>query len=324
MRTQMNTAWPQLFLTLGRAMIDNQGEDSFCYSLDPQNQRGMIAALDGCGGSGARRYQTPEREHGATGAYIASRTVAFALYKWYEAPLHDLPESPLHAAIEDALREAAAAYPPMSSLVLGGSLMRAFPTTLSAAIIQNQEDGAQLRVIWAGDSRCYLFTPDGLTQLTRDDLAGGADAMENIFYDSPMSNVVCADRPFTLNERTMKIKAPYILLTATDGFFGAFPSPMDFEHFLLRTLCQADTPGMWRDNMRAELDPIAIDDDRAVILGSGFASFTALRDSFRSRLAYIESTYITPMNEHTPRSREQMMDLWQRYKPAYEGACDPE
>lgn len=324
MGTPMKTAWPQLFLTLGHALIDSQGEDSFCYSLDPENQRGMIAALDGCGGSGARRHLMPERENGVTSAYIASRTVAFALYKWYEERLHGLPEASLHSAIEGALHEAAKAYPPASSLSIGGSLMRTFPTTLSAAIVEKHEDGTQLHVLWAGDSRCYLLTPDGLTQLTQDDLVSGADAMENIFYDSPMSNVICADRPFTLNERRLQITEPYILLAATDGFYGAFPSPMDFEHFLLRTLFQADNPGMWQDNMRAELDPIAIDDDRAVILGSGWESFSAMRDSFRQRLDHLETTYIVPMNEHHPRSRDQMMALWQRYKSAYEGACDHE
>lgn len=324
MSKRKSAAWPQLFLTLGRALVDNRGEDSFCYSFDPQNQRGLIAALDGCGGSGARRRLMPGREDSITDAYIASRTAAFALYRWYEEQLHGHKEVPLHDAIEDALHEAEKAYPPASSLILGGSMMRTLPTTLSAAIVQEQADDAHLRIVWAGDSRCFQLTPDGLVQLTRDDLVGGADAMENIFYDSPMSNVVCADRPFTLNERRLHINRPYLLLTATDGFYGAFPSPMDFEHFLLRTLCKADTPGMWRDNMRAELDPIAIDDDQAVILGSGWESFAVMRDSFLPRLAHMEATYITPMNEHSPRSREQMMDLWRRYKPAYEGACDSE
>jgi len=322
--SRKTAAWPQLFLAFGRALVENQGEDSWCYSLDPENRRGLIAALDGCGGSGARRHQLDGRENGATGAYIASRAVAFTLYRWYEEQLHGLPEAPLHDAISDALQQAREAYPPVSSLAIGGSMVRAFPTTLSAATVQAETDGAQLRIVWAGDSRCYLLTPDGLAQLTQDDLVGGADAMENIFFDSPMSNVLCADRAFTLNERRLRVREPYILLTATDGFFGCFPSPMDFEHFLLRTLSAADTPDGWQQAMRAQIDPIAIDDYQAVILGSGWASFAAMRESFLPRLNHVETTYIAPMNEHSPRSREQMMELWQRYKPAYEGACHPE
>ena len=51
------------------------GEDSWCYAFD--RHTGMIAAFDGCGGSGARKH---ESYSGHSEAFMASRLCAGAFY----------------------------------------------------------------------------------------------------------------------------------------------------------------------------------------------------------------------------------------------------
>ena len=56
----------------------NLGEDSFFCAQSEDSA--IVCVMDGCGGLGARRYDSFQ---GHTGAYIASRSVAGAVHDWY-------------------------------------------------------------------------------------------------------------------------------------------------------------------------------------------------------------------------------------------------
>ena len=56
--------------SVAEEMKKNNGED--CFYFDVIDDNFIIASLDGCGGSGAKKY---ENYSGKTGAYIASRAV---------------------------------------------------------------------------------------------------------------------------------------------------------------------------------------------------------------------------------------------------------
>lgn len=61
--------------------IPGNGEDSFLYMFTPNS--GIVGVFDGCGGSGAKKY---EKYQGKTGAYMASRVVSGATRDWFIGP----------------------------------------------------------------------------------------------------------------------------------------------------------------------------------------------------------------------------------------------
>ena len=101
-------------------------------------------------------------------------------------------------------------------------------------------------VFWAGDSRAYVLPADGARQLSTDDLRDPSDAMANLRRDSVVSNAMSADTDFHVNYRRVELKAPFLLVCATDGCFGYVPTPMHFEHLRARARCRrpaASRPG---------------------------------------------------------------------------------
>ena len=85
-------------------------------------------------------------------------------------------------------------------------------------------------MFWAGDSRAYVFDPDGARQLSTDDLRDPGDALANLRHDSVVSNAMSADTEFHVSYRRVELQAPFLLVCATDGCFGYVPTPMHFEH----------------------------------------------------------------------------------------------
>ena len=102
-------------------------------------------------------------------------------------------------------------------------------------------------VFWAGDSRAYAFTPSGAHQLSTDDLRDPGDAMANLHHDSVVSNAMSADTEFQVGYRRVELKAPFLLICATDGCFGYVPTPMHFEHLVLKALAGARSTQAWSD-----------------------------------------------------------------------------
>ena len=100
-------------------------------------------------------------------------------------------------------------------------------------------------VFWAGDSRAYVVTADGVAQLTTDDLRDPGDALANLRRDSVVSNAMSADTDFHVSYRRVSCDAPFLLVGATDGCFGYVPTPMHFEHLLLRALAGARSTQAW-------------------------------------------------------------------------------
>jgi serine/threonine protein phosphatase PrpC len=61
-------------------------------------------------------------------------------------------------------------------------------------------------VLWAGDSRAYVFEPAGAHQLTTDDLRDPGDALANLRHDSVVSNAMSADTEFHVNYRRVQLR----------------------------------------------------------------------------------------------------------------------
>jgi hypothetical protein len=187
-------------------------------------------------------------------------------------------------------------------------------------------------VLWAGDSRVYVFEPeDGAHQLTTDDVRDRGDAMANLREDSVVSNAMSADTPFVVHHRQVELTAPFLLVAATDGCFGYVRSPMHFERLLLRTLrASVDTPA-WSEALQGEISAVTGDDAAMALLGVG-ADHDGFKALFEARAAEVETEITAPIDrldaevdrverqleELRHRQAEEAAEAWSRYKPGYE------
>jgi serine/threonine protein phosphatase PrpC len=329
---------PRVSFGFNLGKIDGQGEDS-----DPivrhGRELGLVAVFDGMGGAGGTLYETPDGPR--TGAYLASRLardvveqrmVTLLDPEWNldgAAAAQDLQRS-VRAALQERLAEL---NPPTSGL--RSRLLRALPTTMALAALQRHEPGGDrwtCHLLWAGDSRVYVFQPDaGARQLTVDDIRDRGDAMANLREDSVVSNVMSADTEFVVHHRQVELTAPFLVIAATDGCFGYLPSPMHFEHLVLAALRDAADTDSWSAAVQAAVSAVTGDDAAMGMLGIG-ADHDSFRTLFVQRTGELERRWIRPLDDldaelqeqerkleelRTTR-RERQAQLWAAYKPGYE------
>lgn len=337
-RGMPSTAGPRVSFGFNLHKIPGQGEDA-----DPVvrhgRELGLVAVFDGMGGAGGTVYETPGGPR--TGAYLASRVarevveqrmVALLDPEWNldgAAAAQDLQRS-VRSALQERLAELNA---PASGL--RSRLLRALPTTMALAALQRHEpsgDRWTCHLLWAGDSRVYVFEPEsGARQLTVDDIRDHGDAMANLREDSVVSNAMSADTAFTVHHRQVELTAPFLMIAATDGCFGYLPSPMHFEHLVLAALRDAPDTDTWSTAVQAAVSAVTGDDAAMAALGVG-ADQDGFRTLFAPRTAELESRWIAPLDDLDTELREQerklaelraarrerQAQLWAAYKPDYE------
>jgi serine/threonine protein phosphatase PrpC len=329
---------PRVSFGFNLQKIGGQGEDS-----DPivrhGRELGLVAVFDGMGGAGGTVYETPDGPR--TGAYLASRVardvveqqmVALLDPEWNldgAAAAQDVQRS-VRAALQERLAELNA---PASGL--RSRLLRALPTTMALAGLQRDEPGGDrwtCHLLWAGDSRVYVFEPgSGARQLTADDIRDRGDAMANLREDSVVSNAMSADTEFVVHHRQVELTTPFLVIAATDGCFGYLPSPMHFEHLVLTALRDTQDTDSWSAAVQAAISAVTGDDAAMATLGLG-ADHAAFQKLFAQRTAELERRWIAPLDDldtelrkqertlHELRAarQERQARLWAAYKPGYE------
>lgn len=326
------------------AKIPDHGEDS-----DPILREGpdlaLAAVFDGMGGAGGTTYETAEGRR--TGAYLASRIARDAV----EARMLDLLEPYWNlngkAAAEDlrqSIRQALAERleelkaPPSG---LRSRLLRALPTTMALLALQRTQPGGASwtgHIFWAGDSRGYVFVPgSGSQQLTVDDLRDPGDALANLRRDSVVSNALSADTDFSVNYRKVQLRAPFLVVCATDGCFGYVPTPMHFEHMVLSAMQNARSAEAWSATLQAKIAAVTGDDAAMSVIGVG-ATLKEFSQLFAARVEELETQFIAPLDELSSavaqaerdlealrrRQQEATAEVWGRYRPGYERYLRPE
>lgn len=322
-RSEKAPGLPDFWLTLAQEARPPHGEDSWCRCFSPA--AGLLAVFDGCGGLGAQRhtgYDLRQQQASCpneTEAYVASRLCAGAFYDAFRdlvATGEDLSEERFRAlAAEYCTRVLTACRPGSGSRVLG-SMVKSMPTTAAAALVLSSGKETTLCPIWAGDSRVYVLTTAGLAQLTTDD-ATVSDPMANLYEDGILRNVLTADRPPQLNHRQVHVKPPFLVFAATDGCFGYFSTPMEFEGVLLETLCASGSVEQWERALQARIAPVAGDDFTLALAAYGFGSFPALGQTLRPRLELLRRDYLSAISALPAEDRASREALWGRYKPNY-------
>lgn len=295
--------------------ITGRGEDAYLNCMAENG--GIFGVFDGCGGLGARQY---EELYGWTGAYAASRAVAYGLYDWFQDSV-SADERWWEQAGDKVRQVAADALNRCGSLVrvkstLMGGMQKEFPTTAVVGLLYWMAERQRLCLdfLWAGDSRGYVLDQTGLCQITVDD-AEGQNAMSEIYSDGALTNVLSASSPFVVHEKKLLLGAPSIVFAATDGCFGYLASPMEFEFLLLDALMDAQNLPQWEEKVSALFAEYAGDDYTMSGLLLGFRSFDECRQYYKARRQFLESEYIAPLGSG---NREDRYRLWERYRKNYE------
>lgn len=304
-----------------------RGEDGApTILIDLEAADALVAVYDGVGGAGSAPGR--ERPDGSTvsSAFLAARSAREATEGWFgglSAGDRDEPLAPsLHARLAARLDEERSRHLPVSDRI-AGSLRRLLPTTMAAARVRAGARGAlEVTALWAGDSRSHLLRPrEGLQVLTTDDTPT-ADALDALVNDAPMSNMVCADRPFSIHERTVSVPGPVVLLAATDGCFGYVATPAHFEHLILEALRRADGVAGWADQLLADVRRVAADDASLALLAVGWGSFRELQADFAARGDALSREHWKPFADLDPQDRPALVAAreasWDRYRTGYQ------
>lgn len=337
------TKTPRLYLSF---QIDKEGSAEDAPPLcETVGEISCLGVFDGLGGSGAASYQTPNGR--VSGAYLASRKVRQVVRDWMRQNCTTgLPAEGKTVDLEQYIKKELSDYAHSLSSSGGrlrSSMLRTLPTTLAVLAVSVREepplpDGTpsnlklSCRYYWAGDSRCYLLTPEnGVQQLTRDNLKGSPDALENLSTDAPVSNCISANKPFQIFSSVVNGVAPAVFFTATDGCFGYLPSPLFFEEMLLETMAQAATEQEWESLLRDRVKQVTGDDATFAAVCVGFDGFLHMRERFAYRRKFI-ADLVAPLRAYQNRCEQLRKELekaeqdyaaklhssWSFYKTGYE------
>ena len=287
---------------------NGRGED--CGFCEFHGGRTILGAFDGCGGLGARRYA-----NGRTGAYIASHAAAETARAWCSKS-GEKTAADLKAQLDAALQKLVNEMEPVGRTNVG-SMIKPFPTTACIALAEEKPGGViECEFMWVGDSRGYVLRPDGLRQLTRDDLRTDEDAFNNLYVDSPLSNVVNGMGDYIINSRKVNVAGTAVVFAATDGTFGYLPSPMHYEWMVLDAMMKADSFENWRENLIGITDSVTADDSTYMMAVFGWRDFADMREAFAGRHASLEERLMAAQDE------DALREYWNEYRMGYYPAGD--
>ena len=307
--------------------VEGHGEDAPPLLIMKGNAC-AVGVFDGMGGSGAALCESDFGD-GYTKAYVASRIVASSVDVFLNnhLPTDDASAEDLKVVIKRRLDDEQEKYPPQTKSSLRSKLVREYPTTLAIVTLQEQDMGLRVDSYWAGDSRCYLWTKDGFFQISKDDLEEDNDPMDNLRNDAAISNCICGDRFFQINHKQFDIKKnPVIIICATDGCFGYFPTPMHFEFILKRSLQEAKDKSDWQERIEKSIQKVTGDDASLALIGIGFDNFKQVKsmakkqingfDKIRQHELKIKRLKIE-LEKETDSYGHSIKSGWEKYKKQY-------
>lgn len=306
---------------------EGYGEDSSPLYIEKENFY-AVGVFDGMGGSGAATCKSDYGDN-HTKAYVASRIIQEAMSNYIEKAERITVINPdeLKKTVKERLEQEKSKYPTKSS-GLRSKLVRDYPTTLAITTASQNEDGRySINSYWAGDSRNYLWTADGFYQISKDDLDTELDPLENLRNDAALSNCICADKDFFIKNITIDIPGKFVILSATDGCFNYFATPMHFHEILLTGLKLANDQNEWENFCKDSFSEVTGDDFSISLVGIGFDDFQDLKDSFsQSTVIGVEDIENLQKDIHNLASkietRKKELEIliqskWSEYKKSY-------
>lgn len=157
------------------------------------------------------------------------------------------------------------------------------PTTIAIIKFKELDDeNVDVETIWAGDSRCYALTLDGLKILSKDD-EDSSGSITNLFY---------ADNENTkFNYLNYRIKKPCMLFTVSDGTFDPF-SPHDhlgLENIIYENIANSSSITNFSYNLKKDYDKINMDDATMSFVALGFENYDSIKEAFKNKIIEIQN-----------------------------------
>jgi serine/threonine protein phosphatase PrpC len=289
-------------LSFNIAKTQNEGEDA-----DPvfvhKNNLYFLSVCDGMGGAGSTTY--PVNGVQVSGAFISSRLVNKQAENYFSniietgSTFNENNLEELKTAFLNPLKQKLIELKKDVESKLKSKLLKDLPTTFSGMFISKGESNIEVCSIWAGDSRNYLFNnSDGLQQLSTDDLRQKYDPLENLAKDSPLDNVVSADGDFKIRLNKITTASPCILFTVTDGCYGYYNTPMQFEYAILQALQNSNSVEEWKDKLIAEIGTVAGDDYSISLIAFGYKNFAEIKSNFIQRLEDVYRQFVMDLKKN--------------------------
>lgn len=282
------------------AKKENESEDADPISFANDNW-GVLSVFDGMGGAGARKYKHEGTGEEHTAAYWGSRIVKDSVLTMVKncpkdvSPLQYI-ETNLHKEIKINLDKKIQEFSNVNSTVWN-KMVRKLPTTMAMLAYEIKEDYVEVNSYWAGDSRLYMLTKDKLTFLSIDDAdAEDGDPFSPANMDLAMNNAISQEKEFVINKVdcsfSISSDSPFILIAATDGCFGYYKNPIEFEAMLRYGLLRSSDPASFMERVKqAIIDNVQQDDFSMVAVAFGSSNFEALKKTFANQDATITTEY---------------------------------
>lgn len=305
----------------------DKGEDAEPLVLhDRTHDTGLLAVFDGAGGAGAAEAGRSESGIARSHAWVGSRAARGLTEDWFATTgRYAAPED--EHSLDRHLAQRLAEVGGTRRGRIGGSMRRDLPTTAAALHYEVRAGEVVWQVLWAGDSRCYLMAAErGLQQLSRDD-AESDDALVLLTEDPPMTNMVCASRPFAIHSAPGRAATPCLLISATDGFFGYLNTPAEFEFVLLEAMAKAGDPREWGELLASSVASYTGDDASIAVAALGFQDFERMRTAFGRRRKALLAEHVKPFRRRRGPDQESLAaaraESWSRYRGNYERRMPP-
>ena len=223
-------------------------------------------------------YENPEKDR--TSAFWASR-IALARYIYFlndEDFEYDRAGEYVSKGL-NAVKEELELKVPAS---VGSKTL--LPTTLvSIALLNADKKRFDAEVSWAGDSRAYLLTENGLRQLTIDD-EDETGAITNFFTAKDDYHTVMHHKLYKNLEKRCA------LFVCSDGLFDNY-SDLDFEYLLLALMNEANSIEEYRDKLAEFYNKRKSDDCTMAFTALGFEDYEDMKNHFSSRNEYISELH---------------------------------
>ncbi len=160
------------------------------------------------------------------------------------------------------------------------------PTTLAFVKYKKGMNGKILaEAVWAGDSRCYALTVDGLKLLSVDD-EDNSGSITNLFH-------VGGKRPTVLNYRRYELQAPCVLMAVSDGVFDPFEPHDNFgvEYTLLSYISGSNSYEELMETLKEYYGKIHSDDATMAFASLGFDTYDDMQKVFTDRARYVSDMW---------------------------------
>lgn len=283
---------------------------------------GVLGVFDGMGGAGARKYTHNLTKEEHTSAYWASRYVRDVVEHLISSrhkgtnPIEYL-EKEIHKAIKHKLDGEIQNFPAASSTAVS-KLLTKLPTTMALCAYQIVDNYIDINCYWAGDSRVYMFDGEKLHFLTVDDAnAPDGDPFSPANMDLAMNNKITQDHEFYINKSTIRVEmnpaTQIVIFAATDGCFGYYKNPIEFENMILSVMSGSNVK-QWISKIKdAIIDNIQQDDFSMSAVLIGNEDYKLLCKSICNRLSKTIFNDYLSWREQERRALDDILEKVQGY-----------